>query len=78
MSNSSRPAPGDVYEHYKKKAYRVFSLGLDASRQEDIVISQALYSTDYDYFSRSLTEWNEQVTSVDGAGLVPRFRKIER
>lgn len=52
-------------------------MGLDASRQEDIVIYQALYPTGYDYFSRPLTEWNDQVTSLDGTGLVPRFRKIE-
>jgi hypothetical protein len=77
MSNPSQPAPGEIYEHYKKKTYRVFSMGLDASRQEDIVIYQALYPTDYDYFSRPLTEWNEQVTSLDGADSVPRFRKIE-
>ena len=77
MSNPSRPAPGEIYEHYKNKTYRVFSMGLDASRQEDIVIYQALYSTDYDHFSRPLTEWNEQVTSLDGAALVPRIREIE-
>jgi hypothetical protein len=76
MSNSSRPEPGEVYEHYKKKTYRVFSMGLDASRQENIVIYQALYPTDYDYFSRPLTEWNEQVAALDGSGLVPRFRKL--
>ena len=76
MSKPSRPAPGEIYEHYKKKTYRVFSLGLDASRQEDIVIYQALYPTDYDYFSRPLTEWNEPVATLDGTGLVPRFRKI--
>jgi len=51
-------------------------MGLDASRQEDIVIYQALYPTAYDYFSRPLTEWNEQVASLDGTGLVPRFRKL--
>lgn len=77
MSNMSRPESGEVYEHYKKKNYRVFSMGLDASRQEDIVIYQALYPTDYNYFSRPLTEWNDQVAAVDGTGLVPRFRKIE-
>jgi hypothetical protein len=77
MSHQSRPAPGEIYEHYKKKNYRIFSMGLDASRQEDIVIYQALYPTKYDYFSRPLTEWNELVESLDGSGLVPRFRKIE-
>jgi hypothetical protein len=41
------------------------------------VIYQALYPTDYDYFSRPLKEWSEQVDSLDGTGLVPRFRKIE-
>ncbi len=76
MSNSSRPEPGEIYEHYTKKTYRVFSMGLDASRQEDIVIYRALYPTDYDYFSRPLTEWNELVASLDGAGLIPRFRKL--
>ena len=76
MSIPSRPAPGEIYEHYKKKTYRVFSMGLDASRQEDIVIYQALYLTDYDYFSRPLREWNEQVASPDGIGLIPRFRKL--
>jgi hypothetical protein len=76
MSNIPRPEPGEIYEHYKKKNYRVFSMGLDASRQEDIVIYQALYPTDYNYFSRPLAEWNDQVESVDGAGLVLRFRKI--
>ncbi len=76
MSIPSRPAPGEIYEHYKKKTYRVFSMGLDASRQEDIVIYQALYLTDYDYFSRPLREWNEQVASPDGTGLIPRFRKL--
>jgi len=77
MSNPSRPAPGEIYQHYKNKTYRVFSMGLDASRQEDIVIYEALYPTAYAYFSRPLTEWNDQVTSLDGTGLVPRFRKIE-
>ena len=77
MSNMPRPEPGEIYEHYKKKNYRVFSMGLDASRQEDIVIYQALYPTGYAYFSRPLTEWNDQVASLDGTGLVPRFRKIE-
>jgi len=76
MSNPVRPAPDEIYEHYKKKTYRVFSMGLDASRQEDFVIYQALYPTDYDYFSRPLAEWNEQVASLDGTGLVPRFRKL--
>ncbi len=71
----ARPAPGEIYEHYKKKNYRVFSMGLDASRQEDIVIYQALYPTGYDYFSRPLTEWNDIVTTPEGP--VPRFRKIE-
>ncbi len=51
-------------------------MGLDASRQEDIVIYQALYPTGYDYFSRPLTEWNELVASLNGTGLVPRFRKL--
>ena len=46
-------------------------MGLDASRQEDIVIYQALYLADYDYFSRPLAEWKEQVQSLDGKGLVP-------
>ena len=32
MSNLPRPVPGEIYEHYKKKSYRVFSMGLDASR----------------------------------------------
>lgn len=41
------------------------------------MIYEALYPTDYHYFSRPLTEWNEQVATVDGVGLVPRFRKIE-
>jgi len=68
-----RPATGEIYEHYKKKTHRVFSMDLDASRQEDIVIYKALYPTGYDYFSRPLTEWNEQVASLDGTGLVPRF-----
>jgi hypothetical protein len=77
MINPSRPAPGEMYEHYKKKTYRVFSMGLDASRQEDIVIYQALYPTDYEYFSRPLTEWNERVSTLDGIGLVSRFRKME-
>ena len=77
MNNAPRPAPGEIYEHYKKKNYRVFSMGLDASRQEDIVIYEALYPTSYAYFSRPLTEWNDQVPSLDGQGLVPRFRKIE-
>ena len=77
MNETSRPEPGEIYEHYKKKNYRVFSIGLDASRQEEIVIYQALYPTDYDYFSRPLTEWNDQVPSPDGQGLVPRFRKIQ-
>ena len=76
MSNLPRPQPGEIYEHYKKKNYRVFSMGLDASRQEDIVIYQALYPTNYAYFSRPLEEWNEQVESLDGTGLVPRFRKV--
>jgi hypothetical protein len=77
MTNMPRPEPGEIYEHYKKKNYRVFSMGFDASRQEIIVIYQALYPTDYDYFSRPLKEWNDQVTSLDGTGLVPRFRKLE-
>jgi hypothetical protein len=77
MSKMPRPEPGEIYEHYKKKNYRVFSMGLDASRQEDIVIYQALYPTGYNYFSRPLAEWNDQVASLDGTGLVPRFRKIE-
>jgi len=77
MNNLPRPAPGEIYEHYKKKNYRVFSMGLDASRQEDIVIYEALYPTDYAYFSRPLTEWNDQVPALDGKGLVPRFRKIQ-
>jgi len=77
MSNLLRPEPGEIYEHYKKKNYRVFSMGLDASRQEDIVIYQALYPTGYAYFSRPLTEWNDQVPSLDGKGLVPRFSKIQ-
>lgn len=75
MSEQSRPAPGEIYEHYKKKNYRVFSMGLDASRQEHIVIYQALYPTGYAYFSRPLAEWNELVSTSEG--LVPRFRKIE-
>ncbi len=78
MSNPLRPEPGAVFQHYKKKNYRVFSMGLDASRQEDIVIYQALYPTDYSYFFRPLTEWNEQVPALDGTGLVPRFRKIDQ
>jgi hypothetical protein len=41
MSNPSRPAPGEIYEHYKNKTCRVFSMGLDASRQEDIVTAAA-------------------------------------
>jgi len=77
MSNGSRPKPGEVYEHYKKKNYRVFSIGLDASRQEVIVIYQALYPTDYDYFSRPLKEWVEPVLALDGTGMVPRFRRVE-
>jgi len=77
MNDAPRPESGEIYEHYKNKNYRVFSMGLDASRQEDIVIYQALYPTDYDYFSRPLTEWNEQVPSLDGKDLVPRFRKIQ-
>ena len=77
MSELPRPAAGEIYEHYKKKNYRVFSMGLDASRQEDIVIYQALYPTGYDYFSRPLTEWNDMVPSLTGEGLVRRFRKIE-
>ena len=77
MSDLPRPEPGQIFEHYKKKNYRVFSMGLDASRQEDIVIYQALYPTGYSYFSRPLAEWNEQVAALDGTGLVPRFRKID-
>jgi hypothetical protein len=77
MSNMPRPEPGEIYEHYKKKNYRVFSMGLDASRQEDIVIYEALYPTGYPYFSRPLTEWNESVPALDGTGMVPRFRKIK-
>lgn len=66
------PKPG-IYEHYKKKRYRVIGVAQHSETLEKLVVYQKLYD-DGGLWVRPLAMFIEDV-EIDGQ-IVPRFKYI--
>ena len=64
---------GDLYEHYKKKRYKIIAIARHSESLEELVVYQALYG-EGGVWVRPLTMFLENVL-VEGV-LQPRFRRI--
>lgn len=64
---------GSIYEHYKKKTYKVLDIALLEATLEPYVIYQAQYGNRV-VFIRPVREWIEQL-EVEGE-IVSRFTKV--
>jgi hypothetical protein len=65
--------PGSIYEHYKKKRYKVLGVARHSESLEELVVYQALYG-ELDIWVRPLALFIEDVL-IDGI-LQPRFRLL--
>lgn len=65
---------GGLYEHYKKKRYKVLFLAKHTETLENLVIYQALYG-DRDIWARPVSMFLEDVL-IDGV-LLPRFKLLQ-
>lgn len=64
-----------IYKHYKNKEYRVIGVAKHSETLEDLVVYEALYSSDLSQlWVRPLAMFQDKVT-VDGKE-VPRFEFI--
>lgn len=68
------PVIGGIYEHYKKKQYRVLAVARHSETLEKLVVYQALYE-DGSVWVRPLSMFFEDVI-IDGLAR-PRFFYIE-
>jgi hypothetical protein len=64
---------GGVYEHYKKKRYKILAVARHSETLEELVVYQALYG-DSEVWVRPVTMFLETVF-VEGESL-PRFKLI--
>ncbi len=74
FSQASRAiVPGSVYEHYKKKSYKILGVARHSETLEELVVYQALYG-EGDIWVRPVASFLEEVL-IDGL-LQPRFKFI--
>lgn len=65
---------GGIYEHFKKKRYKIVALARHSETLEELVVYQAMYG-EGGVWVRPVAMFTEQV-SVDGKFL-PRFKHIQ-
>lgn len=76
-----KPEVGKMYYHYKHDSstddnnylYKVIGFALHTETNEDLVIYEPQYESDYKYFARPLSVWNKNVLTENYKG--PRFRE---
>jgi hypothetical protein len=66
--------PGDIYEHYSGKRYRIVGVARHSETLEEYVTYQALYGTQ-DIWIRPLSMFVEMVVK-DGIEM-PRFKRLQ-
>lgn len=57
------PMSGQVWRHWKGKAYRVLGMALDAETTEPLVLYRDTENELAPIWARPLTEWHHQVTA---------------
>ena len=63
MTDTSAPASGQVWRHWKGNAYRILGTALDAETAERIVLYRDAENDLAPIWARPIAEWHHQVTA---------------
>ena len=69
---------GKVYRHFRnQKLYKIVDIIFDATNDNEVILYEPLYNTNYKFFTRTKEDFFKQIIPVGEKGSVYRFQEIK-